>query len=332
MRRAEHADVVIVGGGLLGLSTARALRGRRDVLVLEQDTVGHPRGGSHGPTRIFRLGYADAGFVAMARRAAELWRVLEHETGAQLLHPTPQLTFGPGAEAVFAAMQAAGAPAERITGAAIAARFPAFAGRGDAVLETASAVIAADRTLAALRAHSGAEIREHVRVQHVEPHRVETAADTIEARDVVVCSGPWTRSLIPGVATTTTLEHVGYVRAGAGLPIFIDFTAPAVYGLPTPGSDLYKIAVHHGGASIDPDADFVPEPAAVAALKRAIERELPESELVEVDVCPYDNTADERFIVERIDGMVVGAGTSGHAFKFGPLLGEQLARLVMETR
>ena len=48
------ADVVIVGGGLLGLATARALRGERDVVVLEQETVGHRRGGSHGPTRIFR--------------------------------------------------------------------------------------------------------------------------------------------------------------------------------------------------------------------------------------------------------------------------------------
>jgi sarcosine oxidase len=326
-----QADVVIVGGGLLGLSTARALRGRRDVLVLERDTVGHPRGGSHGPTRIFRLGYTDPHYVTMAQRAAELWRVLEHEAGARLLHPTPQLTFGPGADAVFAAMQVAGAPAERITATAIATRFPAFAGRGDAVLETASAVIAADRTLDALRAHSGAELREHVRVVRVDQHRVETATETIEARTVVVCAGPWTRSLTPGVSTTTTLEHVGYVRAGAGLPIFIDLTEPAVYGLPTPGSDVYKVAVHHGGAAIDPHADFVHNPAAVAALERAIERELPGAELIEVDMCPYDNTADENFIVERINGVVVGAGTSGHAFKFGPLLGEQLARLVLSA-
>ena len=54
------------------------------------------------------------------------------------------------------------------------------------------------------------------------------------------------------------------------------------------------------------------------------------ADLVQVDICPYDNTADEEFIVERIDGIVVGAGTSGHAFKFGPLLGEQLAQLVLD--
>jgi sarcosine oxidase len=325
-----RADVVIVGGGLLGLATARALRGRREVLVLEQETVGHARGGSHGASRIFRLGYADPKYVALAQRALESWRALEADTGAQLLHPTPQLTFGPGADAVLAALDAAGAPGQGIAASVIEERFPAFAGHGNAVLETASAVIAADRTLATLRDHSGAELREHVRVERVEAHRVETANETIEANAVVVCAGPWTRSLLPGLPTTTTLEHAGYVRAGVGLPIFIDFEAPAVYGLPTPGTDLYKIAVHHGGREIDPDREFVPDPTAVAALQRAADRWLPGAELVEVDVCPYDNTADEHFIIEQIDGIIVGAGTSGHAFKFGPLLGEQLAQLVLD--
>ena len=325
-----RADVVIVGGGLLGLATAWALRDRRDVLVLEQHAVGHARGGSHGRTRIFRLGYADPVYVSMAQQAAERWRVLEAEAATRLLHPTPQLTFGPGADAVFAALTAAGAPVERLAVAEIEQRFPAFAGRGDAVLEPASAVIEADRTLATLREHCGAELREHVCVRHVDAHHVETDNEIVEARTVVVCAGPWTRSLVPGIPTITTLEHAGYVRAGAGLPIFIDFTEPAVYGLPTPGSDLYKVAVHHGGPAVDPDREFVADPRAVAALQHAIEQWLPGAELVEVDVCPYDNTADEHFIVERVDGIVVGAGTSGHAFKFGPLLGERLAQIVLE--
>jgi sarcosine oxidase len=323
-----RADVVIVGGGLLGLSTAWALRGRREVVVLERAVVGNTRSGSHGPSRIFRLGYANRGYVEMAQRAREHWNVLEAEAGVPLLHPAPQLTFGPGAEAVHTALAQAGAPVERIAAAAVAEKFPVFAGHGDAVLEPASAVIAADRVLAALRACAGADVREHVRVMHVDSERVETGDGVIEARVVVVCAGPWSRALVPALPTAATLEHVGYVRAGAGLPIFIDFTEPAVYGLPTPGSELYKIAVHHGGPSVDPDAEFAPHPDAVAALEDAIERWLPGADLVEVDVCPYDNTADERFITEVIDGVVVGAGTSGHAFKFGPLLGVELARLV----
>jgi sarcosine oxidase len=70
----------------------------------------------------------------------------------------------------------------------------------------------------------------------------------------------------------------------------------------------------------------------VKELNSAVARWLPEAELVDIDVCPYDNTVDEDFIVERIDGIVVGAGTSGHAFKFGPLLGERLAALADPQR
>ena len=90
--------------------------------------------------------------------------------------------------------------------------------------------------------------------------------------------------------------------------------------------------MHHGGAAIDPDARVrTPTRPRLTRCNAAIAKWLPGAELVEVDVCPYDNTADENFIVERIDGIVVGAGTSGHAFKFGPLLGEQLAELVLEA-
>jgi sarcosine oxidase len=327
-----RADVVIVGGGLLGLATAYALRGERAVTVLERETVGHARGGSHGATRIFRLGYAVVHYVEMALQAVDAWRVLEAETGSQLLHPRPQLTFGPGAGAVYDALTAADAPVERLTESEIARRFPLFAGHGDAVLEPDSAVIAAESTMHALRDHCGATVVEHARVERVDEHHVDVAGRSIEADTVVVCAGPWTRALVPDLETNATLEHVAYVCTRGEHPIFIDFTAPAVYGLPTPGTNLYKLAVHHGGPAIDPDAEFTPNPAAVDALHSAVASWLPGADLVEVDVCPYDNTADESFVVEQRHGLVIGAGTSGHAFKFGPLLGARLAELVRARR
>src|SRR6185437_13619306 len=141
-----------------------------------------------------RLGYAEARFVAMAQRAAEHWRTLEAEAAVQLLHPTPQLTFGPGADAVFDALTLAGAPVDRLTAAEVERWYPAFGGRGDAVLERASAVIAADRTLTALRSVARATVRERVQVEHVAAHRVVTATEVIDADTVVVCAGPWTRA------------------------------------------------------------------------------------------------------------------------------------------
>ncbi|MDZ4827739.1 MAG: FAD-dependent oxidoreductase, partial [Actinomycetota bacterium] len=109
---------------------------------------------------------------------------------------------------------------------------------------------------------------------------------------------------------------------------------PAVYGLPTPGSELYKIALHHGGVVIDLDSrDRDPDPRAVAALESAARDWLRDFDPVpvEVETCVYDNTSDEDFVVHRSDDVVVGAGTSGHGFKFGPLLGRILADLVEDV-
>ena len=46
----------------------------------------------------------------------------------------------------------------------------------------------------------------------------------------------------------------------------------------------------------------------------------------------YDNSADGDFVLDRVGGVVVGCGSSGHGFKFGPLIGQILADLVEEVR
>jgi sarcosine oxidase len=176
-----------------------------------------------------------------------------------------------------------------------------------------------------------------VRVRKIDTSgRVETDDGAFEANVVAVCAGPWTRTLFDVGETFATLEHVAYFRPpatdAARAPIFIDFDAPAVYGLPTPGSDLYKIGLHHGGRRIDPNApNLEADAAAVDALCAAARVWLPDYEFVDVDTCLYDNTPNEDFVIDRIDNVVVGCGTSGHGFKFGPLVGELIASLIEET-
>src|SRR5262249_53877232 len=114
-------------------------------------------------------------------------------------------------------------------------------------------------------------------------------------------------------------------------PVFISHDVPTAYGVPTPGSDLYKIALHHGGVRLDADrAPFVVDPEAIAKLEAAARHWLVDFHpaALDVDVCPYDNPPAEDFVIERRGNIVIGCGTSGHGFKFGPLLGEILAALV----
>jgi sarcosine oxidase len=338
-----RCDVVVVGAGLLGLASARALARRgHEVILLEQAEIGHEACGSKGSCRIFRLGYDDAGWVSLAMRARGPWAELEDECGRRLLHPTPHLTFGEQLDAVRAAMREAGAPHELLPEAEAAARFPGIAIGGPALLEPESCVISADAALQALAA-AVPGIRAGVTVTAIEDDgrqvTVRTTSGQVSARAAVVCAGPWTGALLAGsgiaVPSTATLEQVGYLTTtGAPDPalpiIFICLGPPEPYGLPVPGAALYKIGFHHSGPVIDPDRqEQGPDLGLTDRLVSLARRYLPglAPDLVQTERCVYDNSPDEDFIVDRVGRIVIGSGTSGHGFKFGPLLGEWLADL-----
>ena len=369
-----RCDVVVVGAGLLGLAAARALTRRgADVIVLEQEQVGHEQGGSKGSCRIFRLGYPDPGYVALARRARQPWAELEDECGQRLLHPVPQLTFGPALDEVSQAMNRAGAACMLLPADAVAARFPQLTIGGPALLEPESCVISAAAALQALAAavpdvRSGVTVTglaDDGRQVTVRTADRQTAAGgaagggqgIVTAGAAVVCAGPWTSGLLAAggidVPSGATLEQVGYLAraAPAGLgpaahlgpaadlapapewpatPIFIGHGGEEPYGLPVPGSPLYKVGLHHSGPAAGLSAlDQRPDDRLTARLAGVARRYLPRlrPEPVQTERCVYDNTPDEDFIVDRIGNVVIGSGTSGHGFKFGPLLGEWLASL-----
>jgi sarcosine oxidase len=334
----DRAEIVVVGAGLLGLAAARALTRRgHEIVLLEQASVGHERAGSKGASRIFRLGYTDARYVRMAMDARPLWRELEAEACVQLLAPTGQLTFGAGMDALFRAMSDAGASVQEMPAAEVRERFPGIAVRGDALYEPESAVIDAVATLTALKESVVDVLHDHMTVTGIADDgrqvRVTTDSRVVEAEIAVVCPGPWSSRLL-GLDTFATLEHTAYFRTRDDsvqeLPIFIEFAEPAAYGLPTRSLNAYKVALHHAGPSVDPDAEGLePQIECVDAIARVVARLLPDLDPapLAVETCMYDNTATEDFILERRGNVVIGAGTSGHGFKFGPLLGERLADL-----
>jgi glycine/D-amino acid oxidase-like deaminating enzyme len=91
-----HFDVIVIGGGTMGLASAMELakRGRR-ALVLEQFDFIHDRGAHSGKTRIFRHAYAEgAEYIPLVMRADRLWTELEAETGERILHRVGGLETG----------------------------------------------------------------------------------------------------------------------------------------------------------------------------------------------------------------------------------------------
>ncbi len=349
-----RTEFAVIGAGICGLAAAWALRKRgHEVLVLDQGEAGHSLGGSHGSCRIFRLGYEKPAYVTLAARARDSWTELEESCGERLLAPTPQLTFGPQVAEVRAAMAAAGTPAELITPAAAAERFPGVKVSGQVMLETGSAVISADRSLTALGrlagqpalrvgAEQGKVTRLAIRGTGV---RVSTGAGEIDAERVIVCAGPWTARLVADVGISvpgwTSLEQVAYLaranshQPSAVTPIMVHYGGEFPYGLPVPGSDHYKIGIHFGGPPVDPDQqDHAADPGLAGRIELAARQFLPafDPRPVKVERCIYDNSPDTDFIIDRVGPVVLGCGTSGHGFKFGPLIGEWLAFLAANGR
>jgi sarcosine oxidase len=341
----EHHQAIVIGAGIVGLSAARSL-GRRGlrVLVLEAVAPGHAGAGSKGEARIFRLGYPDPLYVEMAELALGLWRELEEQSGARLLEVTGQLTFGPQAPGVAEALAKAGSPCQPLTPAEATARFPQLRLDGPSFYEVSSGVLAADRCLRVLTESAPFVLRQSVPVRVLEDDglvvSVVLADDTRLSADVVVnCAGHHAINLLGGPMWPTpgppTLQQVAYFSidgATSSWPVFIEWGEDMIYGLPVPGRPLYKLAQHVPATPLSENEDVNGDDAdLLATLTNAARRLLPriDPSPVATERCVYDNTVDGDFIIDRVGRIVVGCGTSGHGFKFGPLLGEALADLAV---
>lgn len=338
---ARDAEVVVVGAGVMGLATTRALaREGRRVILLEQFRLGHDRGSSHGGSRIFRLSYPDAEWVRETQRALPLWRELEAEAGEPLLDLHGSLDVGDWAPNRDA-LAAAGAEFEVLGRADAKRRFGLVLAPGEeALFQPQGGIARADRTLAALeasaRAH-GAEIREQARVAalHEDGDSVRVVLDDAElrARTVVVTAGSWVGRLVELVEAHPTRETTAYFAHEEPIPSLIDSTLEGVngYALAAPGIGV-KAGVHKTGPRVDPDEPGEPDPTIAQAAGEWLVRRFPhlDPEPTKVERCLYTNLTGDRFTLERRGRIVVGSPCSGHGFKFAPLVGERLAELAAD--
>jgi sarcosine oxidase len=336
--------VVIVGAGTFGASLAwwRARRGDEVVLV-DQFEPGDARATSGGETRLIRCTHgADADYALMARRAHALWRELEAESGARLITECGVTWFAhreAGWEAdSLRVLDTLGIPAERLTVAEAARRFPSF--RGDdlawALHEPEAGVVRAQRAVETLAARAAAHGAQLVRARaHPDGERV--ALDdgrTLEGDRVVWSCGGWLARLFPEhVELRVTRQELFFLAGGPAwesAPGWVDYDR-AFYGTGDVDALGVKLANDQEGPPLDPDAELPPASAEGEAAARAYAAErfpaLTQAPLVGAKTCRYELSPDSRFIAaphpehERV--WLVGGG-SGHGFKHGPALAERL--------
>ena len=354
--RAPRMSVLIVGGGVVGLSTAYWLvRAGLRVTVIEQGPIPNPVASSADHHRLIRFAYGDrAGYAARIPEAFDAWRAIwadlprpeSHyyvETGVLSLS-TEQ---GDGADRSRETLEALGLAHEVLEGSALPKRLPFLEPDGVRyALLTGGGALMANRILADLADWlrlNGASVIEHAAVAAVDPAagRV-TLADgrTMGAEGVVVAAGVGTAGLVPdaGLALTPRRSVVVYadppsdlIDAYAGAPCWSQLGA---------GSDLWGLASVEGlpmklgngelGRSGDP-ADrsmTAAEAASVLNAYRGVFRGIERFHIGWQQANWYTMVPGERFVLRRLDRVFVASACSGHGFKFGALSGRDVAEAV----
>lgn len=365
MLAAGMHDVIIAGLGAMGSAAAHHLarRGLR-VLGLDAFARGHDRGSSTGLSRVIRLAYFEhTDYVPLLRRAWELWRELERDSGERsLLRETGALHIGredgPMLSGALASVRAHQLDHERLDAADICDRYPGLQIQPPlaGLLEQTAGFLAPERCIDAhlrLAGRAGAELRFGEPVlswqQIGESVAVTTPRATYPAARLVLTAGAWMSRLL-GDLFALRVERIptfwfepGGDPAALGLdrlPVWLIEDADdgeMIYGFPYLAEQGLKAARHHSGVVCDPDTvDRSPRAADEDSVRAGLRRYLPaaaDAPLRATRVCLYTTTADGQFAIGRYPeapSVAFASACSGHGFKFAPVIGEILADLATE--
>jgi sarcosine oxidase len=373
----EQYDTIVVGLGAMGSAAAYQLakRGAR-VLGIEAFTPAHDLGSSGGLTRIIRLAYFEhPSYVPLLKAAWALWPEIEQESNDHLLEPTGGLYIGRrGSEVLDGSLLSArthGLDHELLDADESRRRFPAIELDDDmqTLHEPLAGLLFASRCISAhlkLAARHGAELHFEERVTSWKSVpggvTVNTTRGSYQAAKLVVAAGAWLPKLMPHLGIPLQVERNALfwfepkaepqIFEKDRLPVWIIEvdTEHAFYGFPMlpeqPASDGTaatpaqgaKVARHHGGWPVDPDAvDRMTNEEDERVVRDYMRHYMPMADGRRLDskVCMYTNTPDDNFVLgfdPQDDRVLICSPCSGHGFKFSNVIGQICADLVLSGR
>ncbi|XP_061136038.1 peroxisomal sarcosine oxidase isoform X1 [Syngnathus typhle] len=360
----ECYDYIVIGAGIQGSFTSYQLvKRKRKTLLLEQFTLPHTRGSSHGQTRIIRKAYEEDFYTQMMGESYELWAEMEREAGVKLYRRTGLLVMGPENSRRYrdfkSTLEKNKISMVVLTSDNFNQHIPnVILADGDgALVDTTAGVLYADRALKVAQEQFqklGGVIKDQEKVTDIKPGltvTVSTSEGVYQAKGLVITAGPWTSKLLANIDLHLPLEvvriNVCYWKekipesyhVKKRFPCFIltegEEAKEDIYGLPSNEyPDLMKIC-YHDGSETDPDQrDKKTEGADIDILRCYIARSFPGliPEPAVIESCLYTKTPDRHFVLDRhpaYGNIVIGAGFSGHGFKFGPVIGKLLCELIL---
>ncbi len=345
--------VLVVGGGIMGLSCAHALaRDGHGVTLLEQGALPNPLASSVDQHRLIRYPYgALEGYTRMAGEAFGAWERLWRALGEPYYVETGTLALSSGdddwAGASRVALERCGIAHRRLKKAELEARLPMLnlENAAEAISLDGGGFLRAAEIVAALAKHLpklGVSVLAGTAVA-----ALDVAAARVFLRDgrelaadrLVVAAGPWTPKLVPACASRITASRqvvvylsppAHWASAWASAPMVLDIGADAgFYAVPPRGPYGLKVGDHSFTLRGDPDGSRAASDEESDAITRACTKRFRDGSdyrALDARVCFYDVSASERFLVEPLGERTwVLSGFSGHGFKFGALIGERVA-------
>lgn len=351
------ADVVVIGGGAIGASTAFHLTtlGVRNVLLVERR---HLAAGATGKSvALVRMHYTNETESRLAVESLRIFRDFDAIVGGscgfeavgflQLVGPE----YREALRRNVARQQRLGIDTRELSLDATRALLPGIelAGIGAVAYEPGSGFADPTATayaFAAAARRAGATIQTHCEVLRVVTEggrvaAVETTGGRVDTRAVVIAAGAWAQPLLQPLGLDWGLVpyriQVSIFRWPAGFsqhhPAIIDATQKSWFR--PEGAAATLIGVELGSAHADPEKYDEPVDAAyVAGCRAALATRFPAFEDAPmrggwagmIMMSPDGRPVIER--VESIDGLWVMAGDSGTSFKTSPAIGRCLAEWI----
>jgi sarcosine oxidase, subunit beta len=358
----EQADIIIIGGGVMGTSIAYHLarQGSGKVVLLERQGLCNGTTGRSGA--IVRQHYSNEFTVRMAKESLEVFQQFADRVGGDCGFVTTGLVViinEAGADALRANVQMQqqqGVNTRIISPEEISEAAPGYSSSGVALAcyEPGTGVadpMATTYCFAQRARDHGAIIREGVAVTRIlttggRVTGVQTSQGDIQAPIVVLAANVWSVALAQPLGITLPITATRHPMLALRRPN--DFGGRQ--GLHAVGLDLARqiyLRPDFGGITLvgsaenvftPSDPDNYPQSLTEAEIARyrtlaggsipALTRAVPRGSWAGI----YDDTPDFHPILDRLptyEGLYCAVGFSGHGFKLSPLIGQWMAQLIL---